>query len=117
VIWGSTQILKLVERFPSITFLGAGVLAWTAGKMITTEPIVQGWLESRSPALEYVIQGAVIVGVLLSGFIRSRLALEELIGSSSSEPQQVNAVSEVSEIQSLNQGGSVMNHILIPVAK
>jgi YjbE family integral membrane protein len=115
VIWGSTQILKLVERFPSITFLGAGVLAWTAGKMITTEPIVQGWLESRSSALEYVIQGAVIVGVLLSGFIRSRLALEELIGSSSSEPQQVNAVSEVLEIQSLHQGGSVMNHILIPV--
>lgn len=115
VIWGSTQILKLVERFPSITFLGAGVLAWTAGKMITTEPIVQGWLESRSPALEYVIQGSVIVGVLLGGFIRSRLALEELIGSSSSEPQQFNEVSVVSGIQSLNQGGNAMSNILIPV--
>ena len=115
VIWGSTQILKLVERYPSITFLGAGVLAWTAGKMITTEPIVRGWLESRSPALEYVIQGVVIVGVLLSGFIRSRLALEELIGSSSSEPKQFKEVSAVSETQSLNQGGIVMSNILIPV--
>ena len=115
VIWGSTQILKLVERFPSITFLGAGVLAWTAGKMITSEPIVQGWLESRSPALEYVIQGTVIVGVLLGGFVRSRLALEELIGASSSEQQQINVVSAVPEIQSLNQGGSEMNNILIPV--
>ena len=121
VIWGSTQILKLVERFPSITFLGAGVLAWTAGKMITTEPIVQGWLASRSSALEYVIQGVVIVGVLLGGFIRSRLALEELIGSASSQSQQVNTFSEITEIaevpevQSLNQGGVVMNHILIPV--
>lgn len=115
VIWGSTQILKLVERFPSITFLGAGVLAWTAGKMITSEPMVQRWLEARSPALEYVIQGAVIVGVLLGGFVRSRLALEELIGASSSEPQLVNVVSAVPEIQSLNQGGSVMNNILIPV--
>ena len=115
VIWGSTQILKLVERFPSITFLGAGVLAWTAGKMITTEPIVQGWLASRSSALEYVIQGVVIVGVLLGGFIRSRLALEELIGSASSQPRQMNAIFDVSEVQSLNQGGVVMNHILIPV--
>ena len=115
VIWGSTQILKLVERFPSITFLGAGVLAWTAAKMITTEPMVQGWLESRSPALEYVIQGVVIVGVLLSGFIRSRLALEELIGSSSSEPEQIKEVLAVSETQSLNQGGIVMGNILIPV--
>jgi YjbE family integral membrane protein len=115
VIWGSTQILKLVERYPSITFLGAGVLAWTAGKMITTEPLVRVWLESRSSALEYVIQGVVIVGVLLSGFIRSRLALEELIGSSSSEPKQFKEVSAVSETQSLNQGGIVMSNILIPV--
>jgi YjbE family integral membrane protein len=30
VIWGSTLILKWVERFPAIVFLGAAVLAWTA---------------------------------------------------------------------------------------
>lgn len=41
VIWGSTQILKLVERYPSVTYLGAGVLAWTAAKMMTAEPIVR----------------------------------------------------------------------------
>jgi len=75
VIWGSTQILKLVERYPAITYLGAGVLAWTAGKMITSEPMVKTWLEARNGALEYIIQLVVIVGVLLAGFIKSRLSL------------------------------------------
>lgn len=112
VIWGSTQILKLVERYPAITFLGAGVLAWTAGKMITSEPMVRTWLESRSAALEYIIQLVVIMGVLLGGFVRSRLALEEFIGSSISVPESPN---KVLDSQSHNQGGNVMNKILIPV--
>ena len=43
VIWGSTQILKLVERYPSVIYLGAGVLAWTAAKMILAEPMVKEW--------------------------------------------------------------------------
>ena len=37
VVWGSTQILKLVDRYPAIIYLGAGVLAWTAAKMILSD--------------------------------------------------------------------------------
>jgi len=33
VIWGSQLILKYVERFPAIVYVGSGVLAWTAVKM------------------------------------------------------------------------------------
>src|SRR5690606_30036262 len=34
VIWGSTLILKWINRFPVIIYIGSGVLAWTASKMI-----------------------------------------------------------------------------------
>ena len=112
VIWGSTQILKLVERYPSVTYLGAGVLAWTAAKMMTSEPISQDWLASQSPALEYVIQVAVVLGVLTSGFIRSRRALEGVIAPSVVVPESANVVSQE---QSPNYGESKMNKILIPV--
>jgi len=112
VIWGSTQILKLVERFPSVTYLGAGVLAWTAAKMMISEPISQEWLASQSPALEYVIQVAVVLGVLTSGFIRSRRALEDVIAPSVVVAESANVVSQV---QSPNFGESKMNKILIPV--
>ncbi|HMS28041.1 MAG TPA: TerC family protein [Burkholderiaceae bacterium] len=40
VVFGSTVVLKLVERFPIIIKLGAAVLAFTAAKMIVDEPLL-----------------------------------------------------------------------------
>ncbi len=112
VVWGSTQILKLVERYPSVTYLGAGVLAWTAAKMMTSEPLSREWLASQSPALEYLIQVAVVLGVLSGGFIKSRRALEGLIASSVVGSDSANVVSLE---QSHNFGENKMHKILIPV--
>lgn len=46
VIWGSTMILKWIERFPSIVYVGGAVLAWTAAKMVCGEPFVGAWLHA-----------------------------------------------------------------------
>ena len=40
VVFGSTMVLKLVERFPIIIKLGAAVLAITAAKMIVSEQLL-----------------------------------------------------------------------------
>ena len=40
VVFGSSVVLKLVERFPIIIQLGAAVLALTAAKMIVSEPLL-----------------------------------------------------------------------------
>jgi YjbE family integral membrane protein len=40
VVFGSTLVLKLVERFPVIINIGAAVLAFTAAKMITDEKLL-----------------------------------------------------------------------------
>ena len=108
VIWGSTQILKLVERYPSITYIGAGVLAWTAAKMMISEPMVKEMQLFQNPAFGYAVQALVIFGVLFGGFMKSRLALEETIA-----PAVVDT--EVSDKQSYNVGEKVMNKVLIPV--
>lgn len=112
VIWGSTQILKLVERFPSITYLGAGVLAWTAAKMMISEPISQEWLAVQTPVLEYLIQVVVVLGVLLGGYIASKRKLEEVIAPALVVP----ALEEEVASQQLHHLGEVnMSKILIPV--
>lgn len=108
VIWGSTQILKLVERYPSITYIGAGVLAWTAAKMMISEPMLKEMQLFQNPAFGYAVQALVIFGVLFGGFMKSRLALEETIA-----PAVVDT--EVSDKQSYNVGEKVMNKVLIPV--
>ena len=40
VVFGSTMVLKLVERFPMIINIGAAVLAFTAAKMIVSEQLL-----------------------------------------------------------------------------
>jgi YjbE family integral membrane protein len=71
VIWGSTLILKWVERYPAIVYVGAGVLAWTAAKMMTSEPLVQPWLEA-SPLIAPTVFAVVIGGVLGAGWLANR---------------------------------------------
>ena len=115
VIWGSTQILKLVERFPSITYVGAGVLAWTAAKMMTSEPIVQEWQVFSNPVVEYVVHALVILGVLGVGFIKSRLALEEVIAPAVVVPDASEILPLQQSQQSQSLGGNAMNKVLIPV--
>ena len=67
VVFGSTLVLKLVERFPIIIQLGAAVLAYTAASMITGEPLLAGWFGTREApeqALRWAVAALAIVGVL-----------------------------------------------------
>jgi YjbE family integral membrane protein len=65
MIWGSTLILKLIERFPVTIYIGAAVLAYTAGKMIVDESFVKVWVGTG--ALKYAIETIVIIAVMAVG--------------------------------------------------
>jgi len=40
IIFGSTLLLKVMERFPIIITAGAGLLGWLAGEMMATDPAI-----------------------------------------------------------------------------
>jgi YjbE family integral membrane protein len=71
VVWGSTLILGWVERYPRIVHLGVAVLAWTAAKMIVSEPLVADWFAAHDAARigTYVL---VIGGVFAAGLATRR---------------------------------------------
>jgi len=71
VIWGSTLILKWVDRYPSIIYVGAAVLAWTASKMITDEPFLAN-LFGNNPMLKWGFSIVIIVAVLLAGKMKNQ---------------------------------------------
>jgi YjbE family integral membrane protein len=71
VVAGSTLVLKLVERFPWIIQLGAGVLAFTAAKMIVSEPLLDDVFDPHAAA-RLALYGALIAGVLGAGWWASR---------------------------------------------
>lgn len=64
VVWGSTLVLKLVDRFPAIIYFGAGVLAFTAAKMILGEPLIKPFF-AATPVLAiavYVLSFGLVLG-------------------------------------------------------
>ncbi|MBU4609809.1 TerC family protein [Achromobacter sp. GG226] len=40
IIWGSTLVLKLIDRFPLVVTFGAALLGWIAGGMLVTDVFV-----------------------------------------------------------------------------
>ncbi|MBB6558017.1 YjbE family integral membrane protein [Acidovorax soli] len=62
VIFGSTLMIKLMERFPLIVVLGAALIGWVAGETIAGDTALQG-LVAAHPSLHYVAAalGAILV--------------------------------------------------------
>lgn len=71
MVWGSTIILKLVERFPVIITFGSAILAFTASKMIMEEKMWVHFFE-HNPVLKYGLSALVIGGVLLIARLKKR---------------------------------------------
>lgn len=66
VVWGSTLILKWVERFPIIITIGAAVLAYTASTMIVDEPLLEAFFV-ENPVIKWGFIVLVIIGVIFFG--------------------------------------------------
>jgi len=79
VVFGSSVVLKLVDRFPVIIQLGSAVLAFTAAKMVVSEPVLSN-LFGASGAVTTDVQTAArwgtyavaVAGVLLAGWWSQR---------------------------------------------
>ena len=71
VVFGSKVVLKLVERFPIIIQLGAAVLAFTAAKMIVSEPLLDAVFDPHAIA-RWTTYAVCIAGVLGGGWWATR---------------------------------------------
>lgn len=61
IVWGSTIVLKLIDRFPIVVTLGAGLLGWIAGGMLVTDVFV---VQQAGPTDPMVKVGAEIIGAV-----------------------------------------------------
>lgn len=112
VVWGSTMLLRFIERFPGFVYLGAGVLALTAARMISAEPFLKDVLSAYAltvPALYAVI----VVGVLWAGFVRNHRLLESRISARLAEfaLERGSRASISHDVK----GGNAMLKILVPI--
>lgn len=62
IVWGSKVVMKLMDRFPVIVVIGAGLLGWIAGGMSVTDAASKEWVNSNAAFLNW---GAPAIGALL----------------------------------------------------
>lgn len=66
MVYGSTLVIRLMDRFPKIIYLGAAILAYTSGKMITGESFIADVLGGGF--LRYAIEVVIVVACLGVGY-------------------------------------------------
>ncbi len=67
IIVGSQLILKLMERFPIVITLGAGLLGWVAGEMLISDAAIANWVETDAHALHTAVPVICTVLVVIAG--------------------------------------------------
>ena len=75
VVFGSSLVLKLVERFPFVIHAGAALLAFTAARMIVEEPLLDAVFDpphAIHTVARYATYVAAVAGVLWAGRWASR---------------------------------------------
>ncbi len=75
IIWGSSFIMKAMEKFPIIIYAGAAMLAWSAGKMIVEDKIIGGFVPST--ALHLAVQIILTVAVVGIGYMKNKKMKKE----------------------------------------
>jgi len=105
-------VLKIVERFPALVYVGSGVLALTAAKMIGSEPML---LEAFAPfpPTAWLLYALVPV-VLWAGFVRNHRKLESRIHARLAEfaPRLPGRAVDAPPV---SEGEKSMLRVLIPV--
>jgi YjbE family integral membrane protein len=84
VVFSSNLLANLMDRFPVLIYLGAGILAKVAGDMIFRDPFVASNLHP-STVVRYLVDCALIAAVLVAG---KRISAARLtISTSPLEPE------------------------------
>jgi YjbE family integral membrane protein len=116
VVWGSTILLYWVERHPGIVYFGAGVLAWTATKMITKEPFLKDAFDANAAAtaLLYLV---VIGGVLWAGFVKNHRKIESRISTRLADLARKLEADRIPQDNAVvaMKGAASMQKVLVPV--
>lgn len=78
VVFGSTLLMRFMERWPVIITIGGALLGWVAGEMAVSDPAVKDWIDAHAAWLHYGAPalGAVIV-VAIGKFLAGRSAEQE----------------------------------------
>ena len=91
IIFGATMLLKIMERFPIIVTIGAGLLGWVAGDMAVTDTSIKEWITTNAEWLHYAGPAAgaaivILVGKMIAARAPSSTGSVEDLAEASDQP-------------------------------
>jgi YjbE family integral membrane protein len=72
IVWGSQLLMSLMNRFPVIVLIGAGLLGYTAGEMAVTDKAIGAFIDSTFHAGHTIIPIVLALLVIGTGKILSK---------------------------------------------
>ena len=72
MIIGSKFLVYLMEKYPIIIYIGAGILTWTAGEMILKDKSLNRLVDLPHGAMSYAILAIVTGMILVAGYAKNR---------------------------------------------
>lgn len=67
IIWGSHFVLHLIQSYPVLIYIGAAILAYTAGNMLIGDPKIEIWLQYTHDSYIWVIPLMFILMTMAAG--------------------------------------------------
>jgi YjbE family integral membrane protein len=83
IVWGSTLVLKLLDRFPVVVLVGAGLLGWIGGGLIINDPFIDRWPALNTDFVIYLVHALGALFVVCVGWLLKRRALDAGKGATS----------------------------------
>jgi len=78
IIFGSTMLLKVMDRFPVIITLGAGLLGLLAGGMLVEDPAIKESMQAAFEDAHIIFEGiGVAIVILLGTYLKKKNASKE----------------------------------------
>jgi YjbE family integral membrane protein len=73
IMFCSSIIASLMDRYPRLQDIGAGILGWTGGQMIVDDAWIKPWLGGHVAWVKWILPAVCTAGVIAVGHILMRL--------------------------------------------
>jgi YjbE family integral membrane protein len=71
VVFASNLLVKLMDRFPLLIYLGVAILGKVAGDMVLADPVIVRWLHPTE-TLRYAVDAVLVLALVGGGQLRLR---------------------------------------------
>jgi YjbE family integral membrane protein len=74
ILFSSTLLLRVIERFPLFVYAGAGLLGYIAGETLVTDQALLPWIEQNAPILHQIVPTLAAAVTVAIGWLAARRA-------------------------------------------